>query len=120
MRRQKGIKAKAWESVKRWARRNRTDCFTCPTKNLETYNAQAGHYWPAEYVGTNNTLTWSEHNIRLQCGRCNGAGQGMKVEFRRGLVEEYGEEFVTELDARAYRKDPVKDWSAIIQKFDSL
>jgi hypothetical protein len=118
--RYKGKKGKAWEAVKKWARRKRTDCYTCSAKNLTSYNAQAGHYQPVALVGSNNTLSWDEHQIRLQCGHCNGAGQGMQVEFRAGLVREYGEDFVKELDMRVHRVDPIKDWDSVIARFESL
>ena len=118
--RYKGEKGNAWKSVKEWVRRTYTDCYTCGAKDLITYNAQAGHYLPVGLVGSNNTLSWDEHQIRLQCGRCNGAGQGEQVKFRARLVKEYGEEFVKQLEQRQYKVDKVKDWKAIKRHFDEL
>lgn len=115
-----GIKGKVWEAVKRSVRRRETSCYTCPAKNLEGQNAQAGHFLPVALVGSNNTLSWEERQIHLQCGRCNGAGQGMAVEFRRHLVRDYGEKVVKTLEARRWKVDPVKDWGAIIDKFNKL
>lgn len=117
--RYKGIKGKAWEAVKSWCRRTYKDCYTCPARDLEGYNAQAGHCWPVGYVGSNNTLSWDRKQIRLQCGRCNGAGQGMQTEFRRGLVMEYGEDMVAEMEVRQHRVDPIKDWQKVIDDFNS-
>ena len=118
--RYKGKKGKAWEEVKAWCRRTYKNCYTCPAKNLQSYNAQAGHAFPVSLVGSNNTLSWDNRQIRLQCGRCNGAGQGMQVEFRAGLVKEHGEEEVQKLEARRYKTDPVKSWDEIIERFKSL
>lgn len=115
-----GEKGKAWEAVKAWVRRGKHDCYTCGHKNLQTFNLQAGHYLPVGHVGSNNKLSWDEHQIRAQCGRCNGPGQGMQTEFRMGLVKEYGEAFVKELDARRFKVDPVKDWKAVKDYFDTL
>lgn len=44
----------------------------------------------------------------------------MQVEFRAGLVREYGEDFVKELDMRVHRVDPIKDWDSVIARFESL
>lgn len=115
-----GLKGKAWESVKRSVRRREKDCYTCPAKDLQGKNAQAGHFFPVSHVGSNNTLSWEALLIHLQCGRCNGAGQGMQVEYRRHLISDYGEKRVKEFEARKYKVDPIKNWQAIIEKFDAL
>lgn len=118
--RYKGKKGKAWEAVKHWTRRTYTDCYTCGAKDLTTYNAQAGHFLPVGSVGSNNTLSWDHRQIRLQCGRCNGAGQGEQVIFRNKLVQELGEDVVEELESRRYKIDPVKDWDAMKEFYDNL
>ena len=115
-----GIKGRAWESVKRSVRRREKDCYTCPSKDLVSYNAQAGHYLPVALVGSNNKLSWDERQIHLQCGSCNGAGQGMAVPYRAHLVKDYGEKLVKEFEARRYRVDPVKDWYEVIRRFEAL
>lgn len=120
--RYKGEKGKAWESVKRAMRRLYKDCYTCPAKDLQGKNAHAGHYRPVAIVGSNNNLAWDEWYIKLQCGRCNGAGQGEQVRFREKLVQEHGEAVVAEFDAAvaARKVNPVKDWKEVIGRFDSL
>jgi hypothetical protein len=120
--RYKGIKGKAWEAVKRWARRTYTDCYTCGARDIVSYNAQAGHYQPVALVGSNNYLAWDPDFIRLQCGHCNGAGQGQQVRFRAKLVKEHGEEMVAAFDAQVAAKmvNPIKDWQAVINRFNSL
>lgn len=114
--RYKGIKAKAWDAVKARIRHEEKDCYTCNAKDLQGQNAQAGHYKPVAIVGSNNTRSWDRRFIHLQCSRCNGAGQGMAVEYRRHLVRDYGEKVVAEFDLHYKRVSPVKNWLEIIEK----
>lgn len=109
MSRYKGKKGTAWNYVKKIVREREKDCYTCGAKNLQSYNAQAGHYQPVGLVGSNNKKSWDLRFIRLQCGRCNGVGQGMQGQFRKKLVEELGEEVVDDFDKRVMSKevDPV-------------
>lgn len=118
--RYKGIKGKAWEAVKTSVRRRERDCYTCPAKNLEGQNAQAGHCIPVAISGSNNALSWEAIQIHLQCGRCNGVGQGQQVAYRTHLVRDYGEAKVQELEARRYKVDPIKNWQKIIDTFNAL
>jgi hypothetical protein len=118
--RYKGIKGKAWDKVKLYVRAKETDCYTCPAKQLVGQNAQAGHFIPVALAGSNNKLSWDERQIHLQCGRCNGAGQGMQVQYRIRLVGDYGEETVKDIEARRWKVDPIKDWQAIIQHYEKL
>jgi hypothetical protein len=115
-----GKKGLAWEAVKRWSRRIWSDCYTCGAPNLTSYNAQAGHCWPVAIVGSNNTLSWEPRQIRLQCGRCNGPGQGEQAIFEKKLEVELGKKVFAELKARRYKTDPIKDWVAVRVFFDSL
>lgn len=118
--RYKGIKGRAWNEVKKWTRRTFKDCYTCPAKDLQGQNAQAGHCYPVGLVGSNNTLSWDHRQIRLQCGRCNGVGQGMQAFFKQRLKRELGEDVVEELEKRIHKTDPVKDWNEIIEFYKNL
>ncbi len=118
--RYKGKKGKAWEAVKRYVRAKEKDCYTCPTRNLVGINAQAGHCWPVGHVGSNNKLSWDERQIHLQCGRCNGAGQGEQITFRTHLVRDYGEKVVQELEARRWKVDAIKDWDKVIEHYSKI
>ncbi len=120
--RYKGIKGKVWEAVKAWSRRTRKDCYTCKAKSLFGRNAHAGHYQPVSLVGSNNKKAWDSRFIRLQCGHCNGAGQGMQNVFRANLVKEHGEAVVAQFDREvaAYKTDPVKDWQALLKEYQEI
>lgn len=115
-----GIKGKAWAAVKASVRRREKDCYTCDNKNLQGKNAQAGHYRPVGHVGSNNRWSWDPRFIHLQCSRCNGAGQGMQVEYREHLIKDYGVDVVNEFDNTFRRVNPVTDWQEIITTFDNL
>lgn len=120
--RYKGLKGKAWEAVKRSVRRRETDCYTCGKTELlaNGLKADAGHYLPVGYVGSNNKLSWNPKLIHLQCARCNGPGQGMQKEYREHLLRDYDEEDIVALESRRYLTDPIKDWQAVIDEFDAL
>ena len=120
MSRYTGKKGKVWDSVKAWTRRTFTDCYTCGAKNITSYNAQAGHCWPVAVVGSNNTLSWDDRQIRLQCSRCNGAGQGEQAIFEYKLERELGKTVFNALKARRYKVDPIKDWDSVKERFDCL
>lgn len=115
--RYKGIKGKCWMALrKKVFEKYGTDCYTCPAKALTAYNLQAGHFLPVGLVGSNNTLSWDIGQIRPQCGRCNGVGQGMQVEFRAHLVKDLGEEAVVEFEKRRWKVDPIKDWEKLLEE----
>jgi hypothetical protein len=118
--RYKGIKEKAWQAVRRSVKRRESDCYTCPAKDLQGVNAQAGHYFPVGHMGSNNALSWHPKLIHLQCSRCNGPGQGMQNEYRHHLIQDYGVEFVEEVEAQRYKVNPVKDWEEVIKTFDEI
>lgn len=118
--RYKKEKGRAWEAVKAYIRAIEKNCYTCDSKNLVGQNAQCGHYLPVALVGSNNTLSWDERQIHLQCGRCNGMGQGEAVAYRKHLVNDYGEAVVQELEKRRWKVDPIKNWKEIIERYENL
>lgn len=116
----KGIKAKAWEAVKRSVRRREKFCYTCGRGYLIGQNAHSGHYKPVSLVGSNNKSAWNPKFVHLQCWYCNGAGQGMQVEYREHLVLDYGEKIVRQYERDCRKVNPVKDWQGVIDIFNSL
>lgn len=117
--RYKGLKGRAWEAVRAYVKQKEKDCYTCNATNLEGKNAQAGHFLPVGSVGSNNALSWDKTQIHLQCGHCNGVGQGEQVRYRRHLVKDYGEKAVKELEARQHRVSPIKNWQAVIDAYSA-
>lgn len=111
----KGTKGKCWEALRKLIHEEEKDCYTCDKKNLleNGWKADCGHYKPVALVGSNNTRSWDRRFIHLQCVRCNGAGQGMAIEYRTHLVSDYGEEVVADFDHNFRKISPVKDWEAL-------
>ncbi len=88
-------------------------------RNLQSRNAQAGHYKPVALVGSNNVLSWDSRFIHLQCSHCNGPGQGMSREYEAHLRVDYGAATVHWFESNYRKTNPVKDWQAIIDLFDA-
>lgn len=80
---------------------------------------QAGHFQPVGLVGSNNTLSWDELNVYCQCARCNGPGQGMQESMARHIERTHGKDVLEGLIARVHKVDPVDNWDAIIEKYDT-
>ena len=119
--RYRGVKGRAWETIKQIVRiKGKGKCYTCPRSNLEGINAQSGHCWPVAIVGSNNTLSWDLRQIKLQCSRCNGPGQGMQAIFKANLVRELGAKEIKDLEARVYKVDKVKNWDVLYYEIQSV
>lgn len=111
----KGEKGNAWNRMRKIIHSQETDCYTCPKNNLieNGWKADCGHYKPVAIVGSNNTRSWDRKFIHLQCSWCNGAGQGMAVEYRRHLVLDYGEKIVKDFDDNYRKVSPIKNWKTV-------
>lgn len=69
-------------------------CISCGAVN---YRITAGHY---RSVGAAPELRFNEHNIHGQCWfNCNSNQSGNLIEYRKGLIERYGVDYVTALEA---------------------
>ncbi|HFK5582148.1 TPA: recombination protein NinG [Elizabethkingia anophelis] len=80
-------------------------CISCGTNHSDIWDG--GHYFKAEiYRG----LIFDERNINKQCRRCNRFLGGNEINYRIGLVNRYGEEFVKQLESEANSKREYK-WS---------
>lgn len=75
-------------------------CISCGKPEFD----HAGHYYAA---GSIPSLRFDEDNIHGQCAGCNTFRHGNLIEYRKGLVERYGEDYVKVLDikADAYKRD---------------
>lgn len=114
---EKGI---AWEIVKKIVRKKETDCYTCGRKDLEGQNASTGHCYPVAQTGSNNALSWDLRLIHLQCGYCNGPGQGEQGLYEERIRKEYGDAFLQEARQRRYKVDPIKNWDAKVEELKNI
>lgn len=68
-------------------------CISCGNANAKQYDA--GHYYKAEvYSG----MIFNEDNCHKQCSQCNDYHSGNLLEYRAGLINRYGLEFVERLE----------------------
>lgn len=72
------------------------ECYTCGKMGDVKY-MDAGHFKSRD-IGGSSGLYFDERAIRLQCKRCNAHKQGCPTEFRAGLVKEYCEADVLNLE----------------------
>jgi len=88
-------KAEARKSFQKWIRLrdNNKPCVSCNSTTAELYDG--GHFYKAEvYSG----LIFNENNCHKQCRKCNRFMNGNELNYRKGLINRYGIDFVTELD----------------------
>lgn len=112
------LKAKARQIFQSWIRERDKNlpCISCGKTTAEQWDG--GHYLKAEiYSG----LIFDERNVHKQCSYCNNYLAGNPLEYRRGLISRYGEEFVYLLEEEA-DKNRVKKYSkeelySIIDKY---
>lgn len=119
--RYKGLKGKAWDALRQYVyQRDDYTCVTCGRSRADGYQIQAGHYFPMGHTGSNNALSWDEHNVHAQCTRCNGPGQGEQELMAHYIHRTYGKKKLEELKSRRYKVDPVKDWQKIITYYNEI
>ena len=88
----------AKKEIQKWVRHRDKDlpCISCGVKDTDLWDG--GHYKKAEiYSG----LIFNENNIHRQCRKCNRYLGGNEANFRNGLVERYGIDYVVELELKA-------------------
>ncbi len=108
-------KSIAWDWMSRWVRLKAVietskkfgfdsrdalaQCYTCGkfVGITRRGGGQAGHF-KTRGQGGSSGLYFDDRAIRLQCATCNSFEQGRPKEFREGLVNEYSEETVQELE----------------------
>lgn len=75
-------------------------CISC--NNSKTNDWAGGHFFPA---GIYSGLMFDERNCHKQCNtHCNKFLSGNLLEYRKGLVLRYGEEFVSNLESISNEK----------------
>ena len=85
----------------KWIRERDKDlsCISCNKTDAELgpNMFDSGHFFSAErFLG----LIFDETNVHKQCKKCNGVNMhGNLAEYRKGLINRYGEEYVWELES---------------------
>lgn len=88
--------AEAKKVFQKWVRLRDIElkCISCGTQNPKLWHG--GHFKKSEiYSG----LIFDERNVHKQCSRCNVFLNGNEGEYRIGLVNRYGKEYVEKLEA---------------------
>lgn len=88
-------KQEARKVFQKWIRMRDNDkpCISCNTITAEMFDA--GHFYKAElYSG----LIFNENNCHKQCRKCNRFLNGNELNYRKGLINRYGIDFVNQLD----------------------
>jgi hypothetical protein len=102
----KALKKKVWDMFSIYIRlrdclkttgsKEYGECITCD-KNLPFKELQAGHF----IAGRHNGNLFSERGVHAQCRSCNIIKHGNQLEYRRAVVELYGEGADLELEEEA-------------------
>ena len=79
-------------------------CISCSTIK-QWKEMDCGHYIPK---GSDSALKYNEINNNGQCTSCNVYKSGNLIEYRRGLIEKYGEAMVNKLEQSHYFKTTKK------------
>ena len=77
-------------------------CISCNVLLTDIRTFDAGHYYPAF---TYPNLLFNEYNVNGQCKmNCNNMLSGNLIEYRKGIIQRYGDEVLKELDSIAEDK----------------
>jgi len=93
--------AEAKKSFQHWIRLRDKDenCISCDGNEKDLWDG--GHYFKAEIF---SGLIFDERNVNKQCRRCNRFMNGNELQYRKGLLKRYGNEFVDQLESEADSK----------------
>lgn len=89
-------------------------CVTCG-KRYNIKLLQAGHF----IAGRSNAVLFSEKGTHAQCWNCNMTLHGNTLEYRRKIIELYGEGYdeILERESKATRKFTVWELEEMIQSY---
>lgn len=96
------LEAEAKKSFQRYVRLRDKDlpCISC--NNSNTNDWAGGHYFSA---GMYSGLMFDERNCHKQCNtHCNRYLSGNLLEYRKGLIKRFGDEFVEKLESESDQK----------------
>ena len=119
----KVLKKKAWVLFSRYIRlrdclkttgtTTHGVCITCG-KNYPFESLQAGHF----IAGRSNAVLFDEHGVFAQCYACNVGLHGNVLEYRRKIIEMYGEgsDEVMEVESKKTKKFTVQELQDLIEE----
>jgi len=90
-----------WKAFSEYIRRKNADrngyvrCCSCGQIH-QWKNVDCGHYISRSFL----TVRYDEMNCAPQCKGCNAFRQGNPIEFRKHLIDRYGEKAVLDLEGR--------------------
>lgn len=99
-------KTEAKQSFQKYIRLRDQDqpCISCGKYNCTDW--AGGHYFPA---GVYSGMVFDERNCHKQCNsHCNKFRNGNLIEYRIGLVNRYGVEYVEQLESDAIKRKDYK------------
>jgi len=79
-------------------KRDGSDCYTCPSKDLSGSSRHLGHFISSSICSTE--LRYDLKNLRIQCYSCNIHKSGNWLAYENRLIRENGETYVQELKQR--------------------
>ncbi len=118
------IKRRTWDAFSKFIRTrdcltttgtlDRGRCITCG-QEFDFKSLQAGHFIP----GRHNANLFSEKGTHAQCRSCNIWKHGAPLEYRRAIIELYGEGYdeVLEKEARQIRKYTIGDLTKLTEYY---
>ena len=118
------VKRKAWKAFSEYIRLRDClqtmglpdygKCITC-SKIIPRKLLQAGHF----ISGRHNANLFSEKGCHAQCYNCNINLRGNTLEYRRKIIEIYGEGYdeVLEKEAREIKKYSVEDLTKLVEYY---
>lgn len=93
--------AEAKKVFQKWVRLRdeHLNCISCGTTKAKSWHGS--HFYSANlYSG----LIFDERNVHKSCDYCNVFLHGNLLEYRKGLIDRYGLEYVEELEAESVNK----------------
>ena len=120
----KGLKKKVWavfsiyirlrDCLKTTGSPDYGKCITC--NNVYSFsNLQAGHFIP----GRHPAYLFCEKGVNAQCARCNKWLEGNTLEYRRKIIEMYGEgaDEVLEQQAKQTKKFTIEELQGLLREY---
>lgn len=95
----KKLKEQLWQLCREITiKRDGSDCYTCPSKDLSGSSRHLGHFISSSVCSVE--LRYALDNLRIQCYSCNIHKSGNWLAFENRLTKEHGEDYVRNLKQR--------------------